>query len=156
MFAIIWVFCLRNLNRNEAENFHRPLDSHELRLTETRGLKGEALHQAVVQNVYATLHAPDQNTLANCLANLSASAVKKIGRQLGLLSPKEKGSGCSLGGLLSDRLFAHRTTLTDKSSTQERTQLNTYTDCKRQIVIIFDWLPLRGVSTSQIFPRYHH
>ena len=138
LFAILWVFCLRNLNRNKAQNFHRPLGNHELRLTETRGLKGRELHEAIASNIQATLHSDSQDSLAKGLANLSASAVKKIGRQLGLLTPKEKGSGSFLGGLLADRLFAHKTTQADISSQEQRALLNTYTNCKRQIVIIFD------------------
>ena len=137
-FAILWVFCLRNLNRNEAQNFHRPLPSHKLILTETRGLQGEALHLAVADNSMATLNAPDRDSLADGLAHLSGQAVKKIGRLLGLLTPMEKGSGGFLGGVLADRLFAHKTTQADISSQVQRAQLNTYTDCKRQIVIIFD------------------
>ena len=132
LFAILWVFCLRNLNRNKAQNFHRPLGNHELRLTETRGLKGRELHEAIASNIQATLHSDSQDSLAKGLANLSASAVKKIGRQLGLLTPKEKGSGGTLGGVLADRLFAHRT------NPQDCSKPKTYTDCKRQIVIIFD------------------
>ena len=135
LFAIFWVFCLHkshNFNRNEAQNFHRPLGIHELRLTETRGLQGEALHLAVASNIQATLHASDRQTLADGLSHLSGQAVKKIGRQLGLLSPKEKGSGGSLGGLLAERLFLHMT------NPQDCSKPKTYTDCKRQIVMILD------------------
>ncbi|MBQ3447313.1 MAG: hypothetical protein IJG37_06705, partial [Synergistaceae bacterium] len=114
-----------------AADFHSPLGSHELRLTETRGLEGNALRDARYYNAAAVLHAPDRDSLTEGLAALSAPAVKNIGRNLGLLSPKEKGSGGYLGGLLADRLFAHRTT-------QSGNQPRTYTDCKRQIVIIFD------------------
>lgn len=141
LFIIFRVFLMTkssNLNHDEAQNFHTPLGVHQLHLIETRGLKDNALHQAAASNINATLHASDCDTLAKALAHLSGSAVKKIGRQLGLLAPKEKGSGGYLGGLLAERFFAHRTIQADNHSQRECTVPHTYTDCKRQIVIIFD------------------
>ena len=42
LFAIIWVFCLsnrKNSDRKKAQYFHKPLTYHELKPTETQGLK---------------------------------------------------------------------------------------------------------------------
>lgn len=103
----------------------------ELTLLDTKGLSHNALHEATCYNADATLHAPDRETLTQKLATLSAGAIKRIGKCLGLIASNEKGNSQSLADSLSDRLFAHMTQANSKKP-------QTYTDHKGQICIIFD------------------
>ena len=142
LFLIIRLFCIcksDNLKRNEAQNFHRPLGNHELRLTETRGLKGRELHEATSCNAETVLHwHSDREKLISSLECLSTGAIKRIGKCLGLLAPSEKGSPHSLAETLAVRFIGHRKTIALLSRAKGLIRPNTYTDCKRQIVIIFD------------------